>query len=80
MTNSIMIKQLIKKSGIDEETIAKSLKISPWRLEKKLDNAEDFTAEEMNSLCGLLNIVNDIDKEQIFFAAKVEKMPTYFAL
>ncbi len=80
MTDSAMIKKLIRIRGISMEEIAEALSISAGLLERKLNNDKEFRFDEIELLCHILRLDDDIDKEQIFFAGNVEKMSTKLAV
>lgn len=67
MTNSIMIEELIKSSGLKKGYIAKSLFISRQSLINKISNKNEFKPSEIEGMCKLLKITNPKLKEKIFY-------------
>lgn len=72
MTNTTLLEEYIKKSGLKKNYIAKKLKLSPYGLTKKIRNENEFKTSEIHVLCELLNIKTLEKKESIFFAKKVD--------
>lgn len=71
MTNSDMLKSEIEIAGLKYKSIAKHLGISPYSLQKKIQNITEFKASEISKLCDLLTLSLK-EKEQIFFATSVD--------
>lgn len=69
MTNTEMLRRIIKESGLKLEYIAAQLEISRFSLSKKIENETEFKASEIQKLCDVLRISNNEDKEAIFFAS-----------
>lgn len=76
MTNSELLKQKIKESGLKLGFIVEKLNTSYAWFNKKLENKKDFNAAEIQMLCEILNITNLAEKDRIFFAKNVEKSST----
>ena len=76
MTNTDMLEKLIRDRGLKKGFIAEKLGISPYWFTQKARNQASFTADEIAILCGILNIKSLKQKEQIFFANKVENIST----
>lgn len=76
MTDTKELERIIKKSGLKKSYLAKKLGLTPYGFQKKRENRSQFTAEEIKILCNLLGIKSLKEKERIFFAEKVDKMPT----
>lgn len=68
MTNTVMLKDVIEKSGLKIGFIADFMGISRQLLWKKVNNQTPFNQYEIDSLCGVLKISNLRTKEAIFFA------------
>lgn len=71
MTNTEELNKRIEASGLKKNYIAKALGIRPDTLSRKINNARDFTASEINTLCDILGIDCLEEKEHIFFAYEV---------
>ena len=69
MTNTTLLNEYIQRSGLKKNYIAKVLDIAESTLSRKINNAQDFNATEINALCFLLGIKSLEEKEAIFFAA-----------
>ena len=69
MTNTALLNEYIQRSGLKKNYIAKVLDIAESTLSRKINNAQDFNATEINALCSLLGIKSLEEKEAIFFAA-----------
>lgn len=76
MTNTALLKEVIEKSGLKRAYIASQLGLSVFGLQKKIENTNQFKAEEIKILCKVLNITSLREKELIFFADNVDKMAT----
>lgn len=72
MTDTNLLIEIIQKSGLKKKYIAKCLGLTSFGLDKKINNATEFKASEINSLCEILNIGTLREKERIFFAPKVD--------
>lgn len=68
MTNTAKLNDRIQQSGLKKSYIAKMLGIADATLARKINNAQDFKASEINALCELLGINSLEEKEAIFFA------------
>lgn len=67
MTNTSLLEQYIKNSGLKKSFIAKQLGITTYSFAQKVNNKSEFKANEITILCKLLKI-GAKDKEAIFFA------------
>lgn len=76
MTNTVMLRERISKSGLKLQFIAEKLGISRYALSMKLDNRSEFKASEVSTLCELLGISCLEEKEQIFFKPNVDLKST----
>lgn len=73
MTNTEMLRDAIKKSGLKLEFIAEKLGITRFSLFKKIENVTEFKTSEVQKMCDVLQITDPQDKEAIFFAQKVDE-------
>ena len=76
MTDTKRLLEAIGRSGLRKGYIASKLGITTYGFQKKVENRSQFKAEEIKILCELLNITSLKEKEKIFFAENVDKMPT----
>ena len=76
MTDTKKLLEVIKDSGLRKGFIAGKLGITTYGFQKKVENKSQFKAEEIKILCDLLGITSLEEKERIFFATNVDKMPT----
>lgn len=72
VTNTEMLRDVIKKSGLKLEFIAEKLGITRFSLSKKIENVTEFKTSEVQKMCDVLQITDPQDKEAIFFAQKVD--------
>lgn len=77
MTDTDLLKEKIKKSGLKIGFIVERLGTSYAWFNKKLENQKDFNAFEIQTLCDVLDISDLAEKDRIFFAKNVEKSSTY---
>jgi len=68
MTNTELLKEKVRGSGIRNTFIADKLGISLTGWYRKMNGESPFTAEQIQILCGLLHITSLREKEDIFFA------------
>lgn len=68
MTNTEKLNAYIQASGLKKSHIARVLDVAEATLARKINNAQDFRASEINKLCELLGITDLEEKEAIFFA------------
>lgn len=68
MTNTAMLEDKIKRSGLKKSYIAKSLGIDQKTLKLKITGGSQFKESEMNAIWKLLGIVDPAEKIAIFFA------------
>ena len=73
MTDTNLLNEIIQKSGYKRKFIAEQLGITPFGLDKKINNITEFKASEIDILCRLLGVKNLSEKERIFFVRKVDK-------
>lgn len=73
MTNTELLEDYIRRSGLKKKFIASKLGITPYSLMKKIRNEAVFTSREIQALCDLLGITSLKEKDRIFFALVVDK-------
>jgi len=73
MTNSILLREKIKESGLKLKYLAEQLNITAFGLQKKIDNINEFKVSEVDKLCEILHITKLTEKEMIFFAKQDDK-------
>lgn len=71
MTNSKLLKQKIRESGLKMIFIAQYVGISRCALYNKINNLRPFTQYEIAKMCLVLKIDELHEKEAIFFAHDV---------
>ena len=72
MTNTSMLKEAIKRSGIKANAIMQALGIKAYAtLRGKINNESEFTAKEIMILSDLLRLTIS-DRDAIFFAETAE--------
>ena len=76
VTDTKELNRLIHESGLTKSHIANKLGISLYSFQLKRENKRQFTAEQIKTLCEILDIRSLKEKERIFFAPEVDKMPT----
>lgn len=67
MTNTVLLEEVIAKSGYKKSFIAQKIGISAYTLAQKINNKLEFWASEIDIICDLLGI-NIADRMAIFFA------------
>lgn len=72
MTDTKLLKEWIKKSGLKQEHIAEKLKLSSYGFARKRDNLSQFNAAEIDMLCEILGITSLEDRFAVFFAKNVD--------
>lgn len=75
MTNSVMLKEAIDKSGLKRSAIAKRANMTRTSLLSKQNNNSQFTDEEIVALCDILGLSNK-QLLEIFFPERVKKIST----
>lgn len=66
MTNTVLLRERIKSSGLKLQYIADYLGISRASLAMKIENVSDFRQNEIKKLCELLHIESAEEKALIF--------------
>lgn len=72
MVDTKKLRNKVDESGLKFKFIAKKLGISPYTLQLKIDGVNDFFTSEVAGLCDILKINDLYEKEDIFFAKKVD--------
>lgn len=68
MTNTSLLKERLKASGLKLEFIAKKIGITRQSLSDKVNGKTQFNQYQINELCELLGITDLKEKDAIFFA------------
>lgn len=68
VTNSKLLREIIDEKGYKLKYIAEKLGLSPYGLQLKIDNKQEFKTSEVAVLCDILEITSLKKKEEIFFA------------
>ncbi|WP_313343837.1 hypothetical protein [Lacrimispora sp.] len=76
MTDTVRLKEEIKRSGLKKGWIAAELGLSSYGFHRKMNNESQFKAGEIKSLCQLLKITSLKKKEEIFFTDDVDNKTT----
>ena len=69
MTNTALLEEKIRKSGLKKSYIAKAIGLSPYGLTLKIQNSNEFKASEIEKLCLLLGVDDLEERSAIFFAS-----------
>lgn len=72
MTNTDILKGLIRKKGLKLKFVAEYLGLSNYGFQLKVENKKEFKTSEVSALCDLLEINSLEDKENIFFCRMVD--------
>ena len=67
MTNAIELRKRIKNSVLKLKYIAENLSLTPYGLQRKIDNFSEFKASEIRKMCNLLGISDSKTRDMIFF-------------
>lgn len=67
LTNTLALRRAIEKQGLKYKFIAKEMGLSPYGLQKKIENDTEFKVSEVDKLTKMLNLSSK-QKEEIFFA------------
>lgn len=68
MVNTELLNLKIKESGLKKSQLCKSMGITYDAFRLKRNNVSPFTAQEVNTLCELLNIRTMAEMKKIFFS------------
>lgn len=71
MTNTVALKELIRKRGLKMKYVAEYLGLSAYGFQLKVENKQEFKTSEVAALCELLEINSLTEKEEIFFNKKM---------
>lgn len=69
MTNTKLLGEKVRNSGLRTSYIVESLGISRAGWYRKLNGKSPFTAEQIQIMCNILHITSLREKEDIFFAS-----------
>lgn len=67
MTNTDLLMQYIKDSGLKLQFIADKMNISRAALNMKIHNKSEFRTGEIEALCGLVGIEGVNERHKVFF-------------
>lgn len=76
MTDTELLMEWIKNSGLKLGFIAEKLGLTRFGLSKKINNITEFKASEIEKMCEILHIDSMEDRKRIFFAKEVDKEST----
>lgn len=77
MTNTDLLRRYVKDSGLKYKYIAQKIGISPYGLSQKVKGIREFKGSEIDQLCQLLHIEDDLETQKaIFFTQKVDYKST----
>ena len=71
MTDTVKLRELIESKGLKLKFIAEKLGITPYGLQKKINNINEFKVSEVMVLCDILEISDLQEREAIFYAKMV---------
>lgn len=72
MTNTALLESIIADRGLKKNYIAKILGVTPETLIRKIKNASEFKASEIDKLCQILAIGDPKLREAVFFDSRVD--------
>lgn len=72
MTDTEEVKRIIKSKGLKYSFVAKTLGITSYTLQMKLENKREFTVTQVTMLCNLLHITSLTKRQELFFKEKVD--------
>lgn len=67
MTDTVLLRETIARSGIKYKALATALGLTPYGLQKKIDNRTEFKASEILALTDVLHL-SEKERNAIFFA------------
>lgn len=73
MTDTVLLKDRIRKSGYKIGYLAEQMGLSRQGLYHKINDKHEFTTGEVQKLCELLGIDSLEERSKIFFATEVDK-------
>lgn len=68
MTNTALLEQAIKDSGLKKAFLAEKVGLTPAGFYNCVNNKAEFKASQINTLCDVLGIESLEQKEAIFFS------------
>lgn len=71
MTDTEALRSVIHESGLKYKSIAQALGLTPYGLQKKIDNITEFKASEIALLADILSL-SEKQRDAIFFASKCD--------
>ena len=71
MTDTKLLRDTVEASGLKYKAIARYVGLTPYGLQKKIDNDTQYKADEIVAISNLLNL-SDVQRDAIFFARHVE--------
>lgn len=72
MTNTALLESIIAGSGLKKNYIAKVIGVTPETLIRKIKNASEFKASEIDKMCQILAISDPKLREAVFFDPQVD--------
>jgi len=75
VTNTLLLNEIIEKSGLKYKSIASHLGVSYYTLHNKIYNKSEFKLSEIRKLCEFLKIDEEMQK-QVFFIIFVDLKST----
>lgn len=76
MVNTELLEDAIRASGKRKQYLADKVGCTIQSFRMRCTNKYDFKSTDIDILCQELGITRLTDKERIFFAKNVDKMPT----
>lgn len=76
MTNTKLLNNVIASRGLKKSWLAQQMGLSAYGLALKINNRNQFNAGEIQKMCNILGIIDLAEKDSIFFANSVDKLPT----
>lgn len=70
MTDSNALRERIKQSGMKYRYVAERVGITPYALQRKIDNESEFKVSEVDALADLLGLTL-WEKDAIFFSKQL---------
>lgn len=67
MINSELFREIVKEKGFKYQFLAEGICVTPYALQKKIDNLNEFKGSEIAKLTKLLGITKT-QRDDIFFA------------
>ena len=67
MTNTELLEEKIKQSGLKKGFIAKKIGVAPNTLTALINNKSEFKVKQMRTICEILQISDEEEIHAIFF-------------